>query len=94
MLIHASYRLIDLREENLNYILPILTRHQLSIFAGQNCDVDFFRCFIQRLDVIVRTTENVPAIELFKLLSLERHLDVEAALGVSYFHGMLQNFPL
>ena len=86
-----THSLVDLEEANLAYILPLLTRHQLSIFAGQNCDVDFFRCLVQRLNSIVRSTdateEHVPAVELFKLLILERKVDVEAALGVSYYHG-------
>ncbi|KAM0748128.1 beach-domain-containing protein [Meredithblackwellia eburnea MCA 4105] len=75
---------LSLEREESTKVLKLLVRHQLSVFATPNTDAEFFRCLVQRLDSMLRTSageeETDVVVDFFKLLVLQRPTEVEVSL--------------
>ncbi|SCV71197.1 BQ2448_2785 [Microbotryum intermedium] len=68
-------------------VLNVLVHHQLTLFAGQNAEPEFFRLLVYRLSVLtIASREPAPMVDFFKLLVLQRSGDVEDALGQQRKH--------
>ncbi|SGY50147.1 BQ5605_C001g00859 [Microbotryum silenes-dioicae] len=68
-------------------VLNVLVHHQLTLFAGQNAEPEFFRLLVYRLSVLtIASREPAPLVDFFKLLVLQRSGDVEDALGQQRKH--------